>query len=80
MFSKEMKLKIMTIYMYIEILRKPLKAYYELMRLKSEQKSDSFDIELADLTIETRECFDQLFLKNKLKNQKFELNKVIEFE
>jgi hypothetical protein len=71
MFTKDLKITIMNIYQYIELAKKPLKAYYELMKLKAEgKKSSDLSVELTELTIETRECFDQLFLKHKVKNQK----------
>lgn len=35
--TKMYNLKIMSIYLFIEIAKKPLKAYYEIMRLKQEK-------------------------------------------
>jgi len=34
-FTKDLKLTIMNIYQYIELSKRPLKAYYELMKLKA---------------------------------------------
>ena len=67
--TKMFNVKIMSIYLFIEIAKKPLKAYYEIMRLKQEKINSDTDLELEYLIKETRECFDQVFLKNKAKNQ-----------
>ena len=44
--SKEDKLKVLMIYLYNEIAKKPLKAFYELMRLKREKVNIQTEVSL----------------------------------
>ena len=78
--QKGVSLKVTAIYLFVEIAQKPLKAYYEIMRLKREKNTVADSIDLECLIDETRECFDQIFLKNNVKNNNLTLLKVIEFE
>ena len=78
--NKEIRLKIMNICLFNEIAKKPLKAFYELMRLKREKVDLRTKMDIECLVLETRECFDQIFKKNKVQNQELELLKVILYE
>ena len=61
----------------IEIAKKPLKAYYELISVKREKKKLSLSLEIEDLVVRARECFDQIYYKNKVQNQQLNLMKVV---
>ena len=50
------------------------------MRLKMEKNSIPDSIGIECLIEETRECFDQIFLKNNVQNSGLALLKVVEFE
>jgi len=78
--SKESRLKVLNIYLLVEIALKPLKGYYMLISLKREKNKLALRLEIEDLVTKTRECFDQIYYKNKVQNQQLDLLKVIECE
>ena len=75
-----MRLKIINIYLLIEIAKRPLKGYYQLILLKKEKNKTKLQLEIDDLVSVSRECFDQIFYKNKVQNQQLNLLKVIKAE
>lgn len=68
----------MKIYMHVELNKKPLKGYYEIMRMKKMNLSAVDKLDIESLIFETRECFDQLFLKNNVTNSILPLYSVFE--
>lgn len=78
--GKEIRLKILNIYLLIEIAKKPLKGYFQLIVLKKEKMPAKMKLEVDDLVSIARNCFDQIFYKNKVQNQMLDLLKVIRFE
>ena len=47
--KKGATIKLLTVYMFVEIAKKPLKAYYEIMRLKREKQSVVTTVDLECL-------------------------------
>lgn len=78
--EKSVDIRIMGIYLNIEITDKPLKAYFEIIKMKSEEISVTNFIDLQVLIMETRQCFSKIFLINKIQNSGLPLMKIIRFE
>ena len=56
-------LKIIENYFLIELERKPMKTYYQLMKIKKDQLKREETLEVENLIHETRDNFKQLFLR-----------------
>ena len=54
--------------------------YYQLILLKKEKNKTKLQLEIDHLVSVSRECFDQIFYKNKVQNQQLNLLKVIKAE
>ena len=80
MLGKEIRLKVVITYLLIQIAKKPLKGYYQLITLKKEKTNIKLKLQIDDLVSVCRECFDQIFYKNKVQNQQLNLLKVIRSE
>lgn len=78
--GKEGRLKVLNINLLVEVAKKPLKGYYELISLKRERNKLSVRLEIEELVLRARECFDQIYYKNKVQNQQLDLMKSIECE
>ena len=78
--GKEIRLKVVITYLLIQVAKKPLKGYYQLIKLKKEKTDMKLRLEIDDLVSVSRECFDQIFYKNKVQNQQLNLLKVIHSE
>lgn len=78
--GKEGRLKVLSINLLVEIAKKPLKGYYELISLKREKNKLAVRLEIEDLVARARECFDQIYYKNKVQNQQLDLMRSIECE
>lgn len=57
------KLKIIENYFLIEMERKPMKTYYQLMKVERKKLNLEEKLEIENLIFETRENFKQLFIR-----------------
>jgi len=78
--SHSTKLSIIEKYFLIEILQKPIKNYYQLIRLKGEVKKKEEVLEVEALMVETRQLFGHLFVKEGVKNQELEIDDLLHFQ
>ena len=78
--NNEPRLKLVNIYLLIDVALKPLKGYFEIISIKKKKTSVTHDLEISDLVQRARECFDQIFYRNKVQNQQLELLRVIRTE
>ena len=78
--GKEVTLKVISIYLLIEIAKRPLKGYFQLVLLKKEKTKTHLQLEISHLVSVSRECFDQIFFKHRVQNQQLNLLRVIRSE
>lgn len=70
---KNNKSKIIENYFLIELEKKPLKTYFQLIKLIVSTLNSEETLEVENLILETRDNFKQLFLKEKVENNDLQI-------
>ena len=78
--KREIMYNLFSIYFYLEISNKPLKAYLGIIKMKNQRNDILTEAELAVVTEEAREEFDKIFFIHKIENDSIPMLKVVEFE
>jgi len=73
------EVRVLEIYFYLEVAKEPIKAYYELIRLKREKITFKTKTELESMMEMAKLCFAQIFKKNNVQNQELELMKLLDY-
>jgi hypothetical protein len=74
------EMRLIEIYFFLEVAKEPIKAYYEIIRLKREKITFKTRTELESMIEMAKLCFAQIFKKYNVQNQELELMKLIEYE
>lgn len=73
-------IRLLEIYFFLEVAKEPIRAYYEIVRLKREKISFKSKCELESMVEMAKLCFMQIFKSHNVQNQDLELMKLIDYE